>query len=193
MDMRIKVSLMCVLSIFIVSCATTQGTSVGKSDDSGMVVLKGDDTFKNAAAGFSIKKPEGWVYLSADDMEESRNSVKFNDEEFAEYVKARANMPLVVIAKYTEPYEDLNPSIQVVIRPVGGSSEQDVEVVKLLGYVNNVLKGTFDNFKVIEKPEGVKVSGIKSRRFGRFFMTYPLNSSTPYLHRLFKMNISSPS
>jgi hypothetical protein len=54
------------------------------------------EVFKDAKTGFEIAKPEGWYYFG----------------------RERRVRPLVAFSKYREPYDDLNPSFEVHVRPI---------------------------------------------------------------------------
>jgi hypothetical protein len=62
--------------------------------------------------------------------------------------------------KHPEPYEDLNPSFKVNIKPLGqlkGKSGKDI-----IGLLLPQLQKAFKDFKLVQPPMEVLVSGIKS-------------------------------
>jgi hypothetical protein len=71
------------------------------------------ERFDNATAGISIERPPGWHSLTSQQVVENRERVRMADEELQKAIQKQATLPLFAFAKHEEPYEGLNPSIQV--------------------------------------------------------------------------------
>ena len=71
-----------------------------------------------------------------------------------------ATAPLVVIAKYPEPFDDLNPSFKVNVRPFGKLKGADPK--QILAMVSAQFKNVFEDYEVVQEPTDTEVSGIKS-------------------------------
>jgi len=77
------------------------------------------DAFRSATAGFEITKPADWHYLTAEQNQENLSRVELTDDEYKEALLKYATVPLVAMVKYAEPFDDLNPSVKVNIKPLG--------------------------------------------------------------------------
>ena len=121
------------------------------------------NTFVNSTLGFSITKPTHWQVTSAEDYFKNLEQVTTEDKKFQEAAMKYAKVPLFAFMKYPEPYDDINPSIKVHFKyrdslpNFAGKSPQEILDVTLLTF-----KQVFKDFKIIEGPTDVDVSGIKS-------------------------------
>ena len=78
-----------------------------------------------------------------------------------------ASAPLVVATRYEEPYGTLNPSFQVVIRPLGQLSSVPPE--KILDLVLPSLQKVYADYTLVEKTTGFNVGGLPAARVtGRY-------------------------
>ncbi len=78
-----------------------------------------NDTFTNPTFGISVTKPADWQFMSAEQNLDNLKRTIVKDEEFQQLLQRYATAPLVVMAKYPEPFDDLNPSLKVNVRPLG--------------------------------------------------------------------------
>jgi hypothetical protein len=76
-----------------------------------------ENVLESATFGVRIRKPEGWRFATAAEVLANRAVARLKDKELEDEVRWRANPPLVVIQKDAEPHEDVNPTVQVVVRP----------------------------------------------------------------------------
>jgi hypothetical protein len=118
------------------------------------------DVFKSPTVGFEVTKPASWSYRTAEQNLENIRGTKLDDEEFHALMLKYATAPLVVFAKYPEPYDDLNPSFKVNIRPIGQLQGKDPSEV--LGVLLPQFEKVLKDFAVVQAPTQVEVSGIKS-------------------------------
>lgn len=109
------------------------------------------------ALGFSIELPEGWIRMSADSFYKNLGRVRFNDEEFQKALAKHASVPALVATKHPEPYEDINPSIKLNVRPYGNLPSK--EPLEIISFIVVPLKRVFKDLKVVTGPERVLVNG----------------------------------
>lgn len=119
-----------------------------------------DNTFSSKTVGFSVIKPDSWQFLTADQNLENLKQTKLSDEEFQQLMLKYATAPLVVIAKYPEPFDDLNPSFKVNIRPFGRLKGADPK--QILAMVSAQFRNIFKDYELVQEPTDTKVSGINS-------------------------------
>jgi len=119
-----------------------------------------EEVFDNPTLGFQMVKPATWHYVTAEQNAENLKSVEIDDEAIRAAVQKYAQIPLVVISKFKEPYDDLNPSIKVGTKPLGslkGKRPEEVIAAILPG-----LQRVFPDSTIVEQPKEVEVAGIKT-------------------------------
>lgn len=117
-----------------------------------------DDTFRSDIAGIELAKPDGWHFQNLEVVARHRASVKLKDSEFQEAIEQLASAPLVVATKHPEPYESLNPSFQLLVRPLG--QLQGSTGTELLNLVLPTLASNFEEFKLVEEISEIEVGGV---------------------------------
>lgn len=118
------------------------------------------NTYSNPTAGFEVTKPDSWSFLSAEENLENLKRVKLNEDEFKAAMLKYATAPMVVMAKYPEPHDDLNPSFKVNIKSFGPM--KGTPSVKLIEMILAQIKSLYSDFQVVQAPTTVDVSGIAS-------------------------------
>jgi hypothetical protein len=136
----------------LLASALTLWFSVGLSD--------GTDVFRSPTAGFQLTKPSEWTYVTATQNLENIKAVKLSDEEFHAAMQKFATAPLVAMMKYPEPYDDVNPSFKVNIKPYGGLKGKTPE--ELINLVIPQFQRIFKDFVLVQAPTEAVVSGMKS-------------------------------
>ncbi len=119
-----------------------------------------DNTFRSVTVGFEITKPESWHFLTAEQNLENLKRTKLSDEEFKQLMLKYATAPLVAMTKHPEPFDDLNPSLKVNVRPFGQLKGTDPK--QILAMVSVQFAGIFKDYEVVEGPIDTEVSGISS-------------------------------
>jgi len=121
--------------------------------------------YNNQTVGIRLVKPASWQFASAEQHAATLENVKLKDSAVAGAMmqRAKSNIPLVIVAKYPEPYADLNPSLKVNVRPYppelkAGGARLTIEQV--LPGMGEALK----DFKVVTPPTDTTISGIKAAR-----------------------------
>lgn len=126
----------------------------------GSAVAAEPDVYNNPTAGLEVTKPADWSYVTAAQNMDNIKGVKLKDEEFHAAMQKYATAPLVAMTKYPMPYDDVNPSFKVNLKPFGGlkgKSPQDI-----ISLVMPQFKNAFQDFVLVQPPKEVFVSGIES-------------------------------
>lgn len=116
------------------------------------------DRFRNPTAQFELRKPSDWVYLSAEQNTANLKAVETSDADLRQAIVKYATVPMVVLAKHQEPFNDLNPTFKVNVRPLGqfvGQPPAAILTALLPG-----LKRAFADVTVVQAPLAVKVGGL---------------------------------
>ncbi len=123
------------------------------------------DTFKSVTVGIEVTKPSVWSFASTQEILENLKSIKLNDEQFHQLMLKYSTVPLVAMMKYPEPYDDINPSFKVNIKPFGQHKGADGKQVisSILPQFNKMFK----DFIVVQAPIDTEVSGLKAA-YSRF-------------------------
>jgi hypothetical protein len=74
--------------------------------------------FESATAGFRVDKPAEWRFVSMEQVAKNRAGVRLKDEDLQKLIQQQASTPLVVMMKHQEPFNGLNPTFQVTLRPL---------------------------------------------------------------------------
>jgi hypothetical protein len=134
--------------------------SVSFALSTGTAVAADPSVFINATAGIQVKKPVEWVYISAEQNMDSIKALKLGDDELHAMMQKYVTAPLVVMAKFPEPFDDLNPSFKVNLKPYGiFKGKQPQEIMSILV---PQFKKIFKDFVIVQPPTEVVVSQITS-------------------------------
>lgn len=123
------------------------------------------NAFSNPTVGLSVTKPSDWQFVTAEQHMENVGRMKLNDEEMQAAMRKYATAPLVVMMKYPEPYDDLNPSFKINIKPLGNLPPNDP--VAILNLMSGQMGRLFKDFKIVEPAKETTVSGLKAA-YSRF-------------------------
>ena len=157
-----KITLSAIVLSFLVSFAAAQTDS---------------NTYNNPTVGLSVTKPAEWHFLTAEQNQENLERTKLNDDEFHEFMKKYATAPLVIMTKYEEPYNDLNPSLKVNIKPLGRlPGDNPGQIMEL---ILPTLERVFDEFSVDYGPVDTLLSGLKAS-YVRVHFTMMVSDTTGY-------------
>jgi hypothetical protein len=153
-------------------------------------------------AGFGLIKPSGWHFATVEMEQANRERVTLGNKELDEHVRKRANPSLVLVSKYPEPTDKLNPSIKVLLRPLAhleGAPALDVG-----NAIVGMMKQTIPTFQVEGGVEQAVVSGLPASKVrARFTIaaaaggaSYEVRSRTWFVPRgpyLFVIAMSGPT
>lgn len=125
-----------------------------------MAVAADPAVFNNPTAGLQVTKPAEWSYVTAAQNMDNLKATKLNDEEFHAAMQKYATAPLVAMTKFPEPFEDVNPSFKVNLKPYGGLKGTPPQ--EIINLVVPQFQKAFKDFVLVQPPTDVVVSGIKS-------------------------------
>ena len=125
-----------------------------------ITTAENNNTFSSYTVGFSITKPEQWHFISAAANADNLNNVRIQDEKFQKIMQKYATVPLVIMTKFMEPYDDLNPSVKVNIKPLGNmDGENPVNIMKIIiKQFPRILK----NYVEMQSPVEREIAGSKA-------------------------------
>ena len=123
-------------------------------------LLADDNIYTNPTLGITVTKPDKWHFMTAANVAENLQRVQLSNEEFDTLLKTHATAPIVALAKYKEPYDDLNPSVKVDVKPLRGLSAADP--VRILSIVSGPLSKMFSDLKFVTKPKETELAGLKA-------------------------------
>lgn len=113
--------------------------------------------FRSEIAGIELEKPAGWHYQNLEAVAKYRSRARLKDKEYEAYVHNLASAPLVVATKHSEPYDSLNPSFQVLVRPLG--QLKGLSGKEILEMVVPVMRNGFAEFELINPVTEIQVDG----------------------------------
>lgn len=126
----------------------------------GLAAAADPNVFNNSTAGFQMTKPEEWSYITAAQNMDNIKAVKLSDETLHAALQKYATAPLVAMTKFPEPFDDVNPSFKVSLKPYGGlKGKLPQEIISLMV---PQFQNLFKDFVLVQPPSEVAVSGIKS-------------------------------
>ncbi len=122
------------------------------------VFAQDDNVFESVTVGFKVTKPSEWQFVTAEENLESLKNVQLNDEEFKQLMLKYSTAPLVAMMKYPEPFDDLNPSFKVNVKPLGNFKGDDPK--KIMGLMLPQFYKMFDSFKLVQPPVDTAVDEL---------------------------------
>ena len=118
-----------------------------------------ENRYSNPTLGISVLKPAGWRFIT---KQEVLDSFAPSDARSAviKMLAKYADTPLVVMAKYKEPYDDVNPIFQVDIRPLNQLNASDTETLAKAAVGPIAL--LYQDVNIVQGPENVMLRGRKA-------------------------------
>lgn len=110
--------------------------------------------YKDDAAGFSIKKPRDWVFMTGQEL------VAHALEEVGSDAAAQSSPEglVVVVARHPEPHPDLNATAQVVVQPLGQAA--GIPPTLLMRAIVEAMQGENPDLELVEAVHETRVSGL---------------------------------
>lgn len=118
------------------------------------------DDFENKMFGFKMSKPSDWHFLTAKEHYEGLKRINLEDKKFQEILAKKSSAPMVVITKHQEPFDDLNPSFKVSVKPIGRLINSNA--LKTIEAMTPIFEKMFTNFKIQQKPTKIKIFGLEA-------------------------------
>ena len=116
------------------------------------------NVFESVTVGFKVTKPSEWQFVTAEENLERLKNIQLNDEEFKRLMLKYSTAPLVAMMKYPEPFDDLNPSFKVNVKPLGKFKGDDPK--KIMGFMLPQFYKMFDDFKLVQPPVDTTVDEL---------------------------------
>ncbi len=116
------------------------------------------DHFVSSVAGFEIRKPSSWHFSGKAEHLAQLKELKLQDAEFKRRMVERSRVPLVILMKHPEGFDDLNPTVKVQFRPM--DPVKGKSAVEILNLILPSFRSVFKNFKVTKEPKATTVSGL---------------------------------
>jgi hypothetical protein len=124
----------------------------------GLAQGTGPQRFENATAGIELTRPAGWHTQTLQTVQENRERMQLSDPELQAAMQKFATAPLFVFTRHPEPHPRLNPSVQVMLRPLGplaGAAPADIMKVAV-----GAMQKAFADFTFVGQIESTQVSGL---------------------------------
>jgi len=126
-------------------------------------LFAGDENiFQSREAGFKITKPADWQFVPAKTYAQNLALPRLRDKELEKVIRSKPNVPFLVMARFPEPYEGLNPSVQVLLKTQGELLGQGAPTN--LTRVVERLKINFRDFTFVRPVEATAVDGQAAAR-----------------------------
>lgn len=116
------------------------------------------NVFESLIVGFKVTKPSEWHFVTAEKTFENLKRVQLSDEEYQQLMLKYATAPLVAMMKYPEPFDDLNPSFKVNIKPLGLLKGTDPK--KIMELILPQFQQMFQDFNLVQPPTDTTVSKL---------------------------------
>lgn len=116
------------------------------------------DRHVNETLGFSITKPAGWHWMTAQQNLENLKRAGVGSEEFQKLVVQHASAPLVIMTQHEEPYDGLNASFKANIRAFGSLPTRDP--MQLLSMILPTIQQQMTDSRIVVPVEAVEVDGL---------------------------------
>ncbi len=107
------------------------------------------NTFYSDSVGLRVTKPESWTFAFTDKMEKKYSEGRLEDRELLALLRAKPNQPLVQINQYPEPFVGVNPSVLIMMQPLGTLSEKPP--LELMMTLAQTLEKTYEDFVILEQ------------------------------------------
>ncbi len=122
-----------------------------------VLAADGKNLYTNQTVGFAVSKPAEWRFVTAAQNLENLKRVQFGTAEFKDVIVKYSTAPLVVMMKYDEPYDGLNPSFKANIKSFGAMPEHTGKAV--LDLVIPQLLKQFADAQIAQVPGETTVDG----------------------------------
>ena len=115
--------------------------------------------FESNFAGFRVTKPESWRVVNAEEYLLNLERKKLTDDQFHKLLLRFSRLPLVAFQKHEEPYDDVNPSFKVMMKPLETFDRSNP--LRIVDLFTPTMKMHFSKFAIKSRKE-VLVGGLKA-------------------------------
>ncbi len=124
-----------------------------------------------------MAKPASWVFATLDAEEANRRRVSVSNEATDEQLR-RAAAPLVVILRHPLPYDKVNPTVKVVLRPAGSlGAKSPREIGSTLA---REMQRAIPGFELEGEVSEVMVGGRRGAHFRARFLVADIERGMKY-------------
>lgn len=127
---------------------------------------KGSDVapnvYTNSTLGVSVTKPAGWSFAPTEWQRANLDNLQLENQALRKLLATYSTEPVVIITKYHETSDKLNPVFKILFRPLGPNA--DLAPEEILEMQLPLMRDAFDDFEVIEKPAAIEASGLPGAR-----------------------------
>jgi hypothetical protein len=113
---------------------------------------------ENPDVGIAVVKPEGWLVAVPKEAPPSRPGGRIKDEDIRTSMGSAPAAPLFVFQRHPDTHKDLNPSIQVVLRPLGLDAGRPP--LEILEAAVEPLRTRFPDFHFLSESQATTVGGL---------------------------------
>ncbi len=117
--------------------------------------------FVNAAVGIALDPPKGWTTLGVREVAGDGQG-RLPVPRLLAALRPLAGQPLVEFAKHAEPYANLNPTIQINVRPLGAFAGRPLSEV--MSAVVIPLRNQHPELELVGPAKSLKISGLEAMR-----------------------------
>ena len=117
-----------------------------------------EEKYANPTLGVSVVKPPDWSFITKAEILDSFAATDVK-EAVLKMLAKYATTPLVAMAKYKEPYDDVNPAFSLYVEPLNNfdASNPKAIVEVAVGPMLMLLK----DFRIVHGPENTIINGRK--------------------------------
>ena len=145
-----KISLSRLLALALLSSACVDASAAPEASG----------RFESPAVGIALDVPAGWKTLAMRAIAPADDKERLPDAKLLAAIRPLAGKPLVELAKHPEPHSELNPTIQINLRPIGGFAGRPIE--ELMNTVVIPLRNQHPDLQLVGPAKQLKVSGLKA-------------------------------
>ena len=122
------------------------------------ITAHAQELYENKTLGLSVQKPAAWYFITDKQYRDNIARTKMTDAEFQSLMLKFSSAPVFAITKYRVPYDDLNPSVKITVRPAGRANARNLlTVTKIVVAGIAKMVGKVDS---IEEPKSMQISGF---------------------------------
>jgi hypothetical protein len=149
-----------ILYIFLLSLVAATAMAVGKT------------VFENKTVDFKVTKPEGWQFVTAEADFESLNRIELTQEKYERLMQKYYTTPLVVFMRHPQPFDGLNPSFKVKIRPI--DQFKGLKPTQILELFLPYFRKMYEGFSLAQPPTSTQIDGLSAGYMRiNYFLTGP--------------------
>ena len=122
-----------------------------------------EEKYSNPTLGISVVKPADWSFIT---KQEALDAFAPSDVKGAvvKMLAKYASAPLLIMTKYKEPYDDVNPVFQLDIQPLDNFHAPDAKAITE-AVVGSMLT-LYQDFEIVQDPANIMMKGRNAGHAG---------------------------